>query len=160
MGGEGLISLESHPGIPPLQQLLLAAQLQVEVIPDINRLVWGKLVISSAINPLTAILGVPNGVLLERPGARLLMEALARETARVAAALGIRLPFSNPLSAVEEVARRTAANHSSMFQDVQRGARTEIDAICGAVVRAGQTQGIDAPVNWSMWQLVSALNPG
>jgi 2-dehydropantoate 2-reductase len=78
----------------------------------------------------------------------------------VAAALGIRLPFSNPLSAVEDVARRTAANHSSMFQDVQRGARTEIDAICGAVVRAGKTRGIDAPVNWSMWQLVSALNPG
>jgi len=61
---------------------------------------------------------------------------------------------------VEDVARRTAANRSSMFQDIKRGAPTEIDAICGAVVRAGQTRGVAAPVNWTMWQLVSSLSAG
>ena len=56
----------------------------------------------------------------------------------VAAALGIRLPYPDPLAAVEAIARRTAANRSSMLQDVLRGAPTEIDAISGAMVRAGQ----------------------
>jgi 2-dehydropantoate 2-reductase len=60
----------------------------------------------------------------------------------------------------EDVARHTAANRSSMFQDVKRGAPTEIDAICGAVVRAGEERGVRAPINWTMLQLVSALSAG
>jgi 2-dehydropantoate 2-reductase len=44
-----------------------------------------------------------------------------------------------------------------MWQDVQRGAPTEIDAICGAVVRAGEQTGVPTPVNRVMWQLLAAL---
>jgi 2-dehydropantoate 2-reductase len=159
MGGDGRISLEAHPGMAALESVLSGAQMHVEVVQDVNMLVWGKLVISAAINPLTAALAVPNGGLLQNPAARRVMEALARETAGVALALGIGLPFSDPVSAVEDVARRTADNLSSMFQDIKRGAPTEIDAICGAVVRAGALAGFPTPVNWTMWQLVSALNP-
>jgi len=157
LAGEGLVSLEAHSRSAQIAELLRAAGFQVEIVADANTLLWGKLVINAAINPLTALLQVPNGELLERPGARRMLAALARETAAVAAALGIGLPFADPLVAVEDVARRTAANYSSMLQDVKRGAPTEIDAICGAVTRAGKKQGIATPVNWAMWQMVSAL---
>ena len=152
MGGEGVISLEAHPRSRELSGLLRRAGFQVDIVPDVNALVWGKLVVNTAINPLTALMRIPNGALLERPGARLVMAALARETAAVATALGVSLPFTDPVSMAEDVARRTAANRSSMFQDVKRGAPTEIDAICGAVVRAGDECGVRAPVNWTMWQ--------
>ena len=69
----------------------------------------------------------------------------------------IDLPFSDPIAAAEEVALKTAANHSSMLQDVLRGAPTEIDAICGAVVKAGQRHDIDTPANWVCWKLVKAI---
>ena len=69
----------------------------------------------------------------------------------------INLPFPDPVAAAEEVARKTAANHSSMLQDVLRGAPTEIDAICGAVVKAAQKHHIDTPANWACWNLVKAL---
>jgi 2-dehydropantoate 2-reductase len=157
MGGDGGTSLEEHPRSGEVSTLLQSAGLQVEIVPDANSLAWGKLVVSAAINPLTALLGVPNGILLERPAARLMLAALARETAVVASAVGVHLPFIDPVASVEAVARRTAANQSSMLQDVKRGAPTEIDAICGAVVRAGEEHGISAPFNWSMWRLVSAL---
>jgi 2-dehydropantoate 2-reductase len=85
------------------------------------------------------------------------MSALAREVADVAAAEHIRLPFSDPVKAAEEVARKTAANHSSMFQDIRRGAPTEIDAICGTVVRAGKQHNIPTPANWACWHLVEAM---
>ena len=107
-----------------------------------------------AINPLTALLRVPNGALLERPAARGLMRALAEETAAVAAAKGIHVP--QPVGSAENVARRTATNHSSMYQDVQRGAPTEIDAICGAIVQIGEQLGVPVPVNRVMWKLVKA----
>jgi 2-dehydropantoate 2-reductase len=156
-GGEGVLSLEGHPRAGEVEGLLREAGFRVDIVSDAKTLVWGKLVINAAINPLTALLHVTNGALLERPAARLVMAALAREAAAVAAACGVKLPFSDPVTAAEDVARRTAANRSSMFQDVKRGAPTEIDAICGAVVRVAQERGVPAPVNWTMWHLVSAI---
>jgi 2-dehydropantoate 2-reductase len=157
-GGEGIISLERHPALGPLEAALRSANFQVEVVENAQSLIWGKLVINAAINPLTALLRVPNGELLERPSAREMMRALARETAQVAQAEKIRLPFPDPVAAAEEVAHKTAANHSSMLQDVLRGARTEIDAICGAVVQTAQQHAVPTPANWACWKLVKAIS--
>jgi 2-dehydropantoate 2-reductase len=157
LGGDGPISIEAHPRLGPLEAILRTAGFAVNVVEDARSLVWGKLVISAAINPLTGLLRVHNGELLQRPAARLLMGELACEAAAVARAQGVNLPFEGPESAVEEVAQRTLANRSSMLQDVLRGAPTEIDAICGAIVRAGEAAGVPTPVNQVMWYLVKAL---
>lgn len=158
-GGEGVISLEQHPGLGSMEIALKDAGFPVEMVADARSLVWGKLVVNAAINPLTALLRIPNGELLNRPSALLVMKALATEAAAVATAERVRLPFEDPIQAAELVARRTAANYSSMFQDVQRGAPTEIDAICGAVARTGKKAGVPTPVNQVCWQLVQALAP-
>jgi 2-dehydropantoate 2-reductase len=156
-GGEGIISIERHEALGPIEEALKSAKFNVKVVEDAQSLIWGKLVINAAINPLTALLRVANGKLLESPSAREMMGALANETAQVAEAEKIQLPFSNPIAAAEEVARKTAANRSSMLQDVLRGAPTEIDAICGAVVKAAQKHNIDTPANWACWKLVKAM---
>ena len=156
-GGEGSISIERHKALDPLKEALRAAQFNVSVVEDAQSLVWGKLVINAAINPLTALLRVPNGKLLELTTAREMMKALALETAQVAGAENIELPFSDPVAAAEDVARKTAANYSSMLQDVLRGAPTEINAICGAVVKIGQKHNLHTPANWACWKLVTAM---
>jgi 2-dehydropantoate 2-reductase len=156
-GGEGVISLQMHAGLEPLEGALRGAKFEVDLVRDAGSLVWGKLVINAAINPLTALLGVPNGQLLNYPATRDLMRGLAEEVAAVAAQENIILPFDDPAVAVEEVARKTAANYSSMFQDIRRGAPTEIDAICGAVTRIGQHHNLSTPLNESCWHLVQAL---
>ena len=158
-GGEGLISVETHPRLGPLKAALTGAGFNVQAVNDANALIWGKLVINAAINPLTALLRVPNGELLQRPAAHLLMQILAREAAAVASAQGIHLPFKDAVRAAEEVARKTANNHSSMFQDVRRGAPTEIDAICGAITRTGEKLGVPTPVNRVCWHLTRASLP-
>jgi 2-dehydropantoate 2-reductase len=155
-GGEGVVSIERNQAAGPLEAALQSAKFNLQVVDDAQSLVWGKLVINAAINPLTALLRVANGELLTRPAARDVMGALARETAAVAEAERVRLPFSNPVHAAEDVARRTAANHSSMFQDIRRGAPTEIDAICGAVTRRGEHHGVATPYNRACWKLVRA----
>jgi 2-dehydropantoate 2-reductase len=156
-GGEGIISIERHEALGPIEEALKSAKFNMNVVEDAQSLIWGKLVINAAINPLTALLRVPNGKLLESPSAREMMGALASETAQVAKAKKIQLPFSDPIAAAEEVAGKTAANHSSMLQDVLRGAPTEIDAICGAVVKAAQIHNVDTPANWACWKLVKAM---
>jgi len=158
-GGEGPISIERNPALGPLGEALRSANFNVQIVEDVLSLVWGKLVINSAINPLTALLRVPNGELLERPSARQMLRTLAYETAQVARAEDISLAFSDPAAAAEDVARRTATNRSSMLQDIQRGAPTEIDAICGAIVEIAQKHEVPTPANWACWQLVKALYP-
>jgi 2-dehydropantoate 2-reductase len=158
-GGEGIISVEAHPRLEPLRAALTGAGFKVQVVNDADALVWGKLVINAAINPLTALLRVPNGELLQRPAAQKMMGVLAQEAAAVATAQGIHLPFKDAVQAAEDVARKTASNHSSMFQDIRRGAPTEIDAICGAITKTGEKLGVDTPVNRVCWHLTRASLP-
>ena len=154
--GEGTITLTSNPDPSPIGDLLRKAGFYVEYTDNASSLMWGKLLINAAINPLTALLDVPNGELLNRPSARVLMVAVVREAEDVAAALGVQLPYPDPTAQVEEIAQRTAANRSSMLQDVSRGTPTEIDAINGAIVKAGREVGVRTPVNRTLWQLVKA----
>jgi 2-dehydropantoate 2-reductase len=125
--------------------LFTAAGLECGVEPDIDRMLWRKLVANCAINPLSAVAGVPNGALLERPEWRETLRAAALETAAVARALGIEVGDAE--TPALETAARTAGNRSSMLQDLSRGARTEIDALNGAVVELGQRLGVPTPVN-------------
>ncbi|HNK62906.1 MAG TPA: 2-dehydropantoate 2-reductase [Anaerolineales bacterium] len=157
VGGEGILSLEQNQALGPLEAALRSSNFNLQIVEDARSLMWGKLIINAAINPLTALLRVPNGELLSHSWTHKVMSALAREAADVARAERVSLPFSNPIEAVEDVARRTAKNLSSMFQDVRRGAPTEIDAICGAVTKRGAEHGIDTPYNRACWQLVKAI---
>lgn len=156
-GGEGVISIGRHQALGPLEAALRSANFNVQIVDDPQSLIWGKLVINAAINPLTALLRIKNGELLERPSARELMGQLARETAEVAFAENIALPFDDPVAAAEQVAHKTATNQSSMLQDVLRGAPTEIDAICGAVVKAAEKHNLKVPANELCWKLIKAL---
>lgn len=157
LAGEGVITLGAHPRLKTLSDLLRKAGFIVENDPDPEALLWGKLVINAAINPLTALLDIPNGELLNRPSVRALAAVLAREAASVAVAKGVQIPYPDPVVATETVAHRTALNISSMLQDVKRGSPTEIDAICGAIVQAGEQTGVETPVNRTLWQLINGL---
>jgi 2-dehydropantoate 2-reductase len=147
---------EIGPSVQALAALLDEAGFAVEVAEDVSALVWGKLVANAAINPLTALLEVPNGALLESAWARQLMASAAREVARVAEAKGITLPYDDPAAEAARVAEATAANHSSMLQDVKRGAPTEIEAITGAVIREGRANNVPTPTAALLYGLIKA----
>lgn len=142
-----------------LAALLRTSGIETELSGDIDRLVWRKLAANCAINPLTALHRVPNGSLLDAPGLRDTLVAAAREVGAVAAARGIDLGM-DPADLALEVARATAANRSSMLQDLGRGAPTEIEALNGAVVREGRRLGVPTPVNEALWRQVAQREAG
>ena len=155
-GGSGPTYVAPHARLEPLVELLETSGFEVHAASDVVSLLWGKLVVSTGINALTALLELRNGELLESSHARSLMNTAALETAKAAEAQGIKLPYDDPSQEVEGVARRTAENDSSMLQDIRRGAPTEVDAINGAVVREGKRLGVPTPVNRALWNLVRA----
>jgi 2-dehydropantoate 2-reductase len=138
-------------------RLLEAAGFAVEVVENADGLLWGKVAVNAGINPLTALLQVRNGFLARHGATRAIMFEAARETAAVAQALGITLPYPDAGESVLAVAEATAGNLSSMAQDVARGAPTEIEAICGQIVAQGRARQVATPVNEMLLNLIRAV---
>lgn len=136
-----------------LAALLNEAGLATEVSPAIDAHLWAKLAVNSALNPLSALLGRTNGALVADPVAKLAVVEAAREVGEVARARGTAID-GEPVEAALAVARATADNRSSMLQDFDRGAATEVDFINGAVCREGRRLGIPTPVNDRLWRSV------
>lgn len=162
--GHGPTHLATTPAtsarLVQLADLFNRAGLPTHLTSHASSLVWGKLAINAGINPLTALLRVPNGFLAEDESARMLMMRTAEEVAAVAAAQGVQLPYPDAAQRALEVALATAQNRSSMLQDILRGAPTEIDAICGAVVEYGRRHHVPTPLNAAFWRLVKQAESG
>jgi len=127
-----------------------AAGVETTVAADMPRRLWAKLAGNTAINAVTGLARVENGALTEGAGGSLAADA-ARETARVARQQGVDLTDERAVELARDVARRTAANRSSMLQDIESGQRTEIDAINGYVVEVADSP---VPVNETLTRLV------
>lgn len=136
---------------------LRSAGLDAEVTDRIRGEVWAKVVVNAGINPLTAVTGLRNGALVEEEPLEELMAAACREAVAVARAEGVDLPDVDLVERTRQVAGATAGNKSSMLQDVERGRRTEIDAINGEVARRGRELGVETPVNRTLWALVRGI---
>jgi len=155
--GNGQISIGAGNNLKPVVTTLEKAGFSVAVESDLRRLLWRKLAINAAINSLTAILNVSNGDLLKIPSARSLMKEIAVEVVQVAAAQDVELSVEEAVETVEKVARLTAANISSMLQDVHRGAPTENEAINGSILRAAERTGISCPITRTVYWMVRAI---
>ncbi len=149
--GQGEIVL---PQIPPddpragvvglFRAVLASAGQSVVVTPSMDEQIWRKAIVNAAINPVTALHGVPNGELLVGP---LREEALALlgEAVRAAGANGVHLSEGEATALFDRVVRSTAENRSSMLQDLELRRPTEIDAISGEIERRARARGIDLP---------------
>lgn len=144
----------------------LAALVSASGIPalptdDVIREKWMKAFYNIALNPLSAILRCRYGALGEREETKAVMREMLREAFDVAQANGINLKFKSHEDYFDYLLQKqlppTAEHRSSMLQDIERGKRTEIDYLNGAVVKLGKQLGIPAPVNETMVNLVKAL---
>lgn len=162
--GKGLTHLATTPEttrrLQEVAELFNTAGFRSHLVDSATSLVWGKLAVNAGINPLTALLQLPNGYLVEDPVAQSLMCIAAEEAAAVARAQGIKLPYESASTRTIEVARATANNRSSMAQDIARGMPTEIDTISGAISRYGQKHGVQTPINDVLIRLVKAQVDG
>ncbi len=150
-GGSGGAHVEG------IVRLMRDAGLDAGLTGDPLSLVWSKVLVNAGINPLTAILRVQNGRLLEIEHARELMRGLVLEGWEVLKRMNIKLSYGDPVARVEEVCRLTAANYSSMYQDIMAGRRTEVDYINGAIVREGEHLGVPCPVNEAVTHLARSI---
>ncbi len=144
----------ASPTSTELAAAFAAAGLDAQVVDDIARVLWRKLIVNAAINPLGALARRTNGAIATDEDLVPLARALAAEAAAVAAAEGIAI--DDPWALVEAASRATAPNRTSMLQDLDAGRPTEIDAISGAIARRAAAHGIAVPLTVTMARLVRA----
>jgi 2-dehydropantoate 2-reductase len=126
--------------------LLRSGGLAAEPAEPIAWHLANKLRVNALINPLTVLHGCRNGELLERPQALAAMRRLGEEADRVLRTAGFEFP-EPAFDRAAEVARATAANHSSMLQDARAGRRLEIDYINGYLARLAVELEVPAPAH-------------
>lgn len=119
-------------------------------------MLWQKLAINIAINPLTALYNCRNGE-LANPRYLDRITVLLTEVVIVAQADGIAFDKAALVSRVFEVIQLTANNYSSMHQDIYHQRKTEIDAINGYLIARARHHGIATPYNDHVYQEVSVL---
>lgn len=160
--GKGATHIGNFSATPTKRLYQIAAifsrsGLYTVVDANVNALRWSRLTINAGINALSAITGLTNGQLIAWPESREIMDRAVAEAEAVAKANGITLPHANMQAQVHASAAATKDNKSSMLQDVQKKRSTEVDAINGAIVRAGAQAGVATPVNEVLTLLVKTL---
>ncbi|MGD9058398.1 MAG: 2-dehydropantoate 2-reductase [Desulfobacterales bacterium] len=132
------------------------AGIETSAIIDVRPVIWDKLLVNVGINAITALTGIKNGQILDLEITRELSRTAVEEAARVAQAQEIEIR-EDVADHVFQVAAATAANRSSMGQDVDHRRPTEIKAINGFVVREAERLDISVPVNRTLTALVQTL---
>ncbi len=124
---------------------------------NILKNIWGKAIINSSINPLTAIFQCKNGQLSENLILENLLELICKESVSIAKADGIELSYSNMLAKTKEVIKNTSDNYSSMLQSVLNRKKTEIDTINGKLIEIGKKYKVSTLINEILVYCVKSL---
>jgi 2-dehydropantoate 2-reductase len=140
-------------------ELLNAAGLRAELLPDPMPAVWSKFVFNSVMSPVGALLLGDNAARFESAHVRALIDDMAAECMRTVEALGGSFAF-DPMEFVKKV--RTGelpmSKHAgSMALDIARGAPTEIDELTGYVVAQAERLGVAVPACKTVYRLVKGL---
>lgn len=128
----------------------------MQQVVDIDLLLWDKLKVNSVINPLTAIHNCNNGEIIHNAQLYQQVIRLCKEIDHVDKALNLKT-HTPVLSQVRAIALATAANYSSMHQDIQHFRSTEIDFINGYLQHLALQYSIDTPLNRQLIDHIKAL---
>lgn len=140
-----------------LSRLFQRAGLPCKISPGPETVLWEKLIVNVAINPLTAIFDIPNGNLVKISRLNQLKNKIVEEVLAAAEKIGIPLTDHDMIKKTDDICRATAENYSSMLQDIRHQRPTEIEAICGRMLRMAHNAGQDMPICRWLHDSVTAL---
>jgi 2-dehydropantoate 2-reductase len=131
-----------NPVAPPWLEDLSSAGIPHEWSTDILTRLWRKLALNCAINPLTVLHDCRNGGLQEH---QCEVATLCAELTELLERCGQPAAAANLQVEVERVIHATAANYSSMYQDVSNLRRTEISYLLGHACKVAARHQLNLP---------------
>ena len=147
----------SEQSVEYFLQYLSDAGLRPRWKEDGRALLWNKMLLNIAINPIAGLLGKENGALLE-PSLFESAVGVMLEGAMIARAEGVRLEDDDSLiHRLRQVLETTSSNYCSMLQDIRAGRETEIHSLNTEICRRGEMLGIQTPLNQVLSSIIQHL---
>ena len=153
----GELNGEFSPRLIKLCKAFNDCDLMSQMVHRIIGRLWCKVIVYSAINPVSSILKIPNGNLLSKMESVTLMKKLLDEGKRVADAFAVDLVYPDLYELLFDACKQSSNNLSSMLQDLLNDRPTEIDAQNGAICRFAEEKGVSTPTQQTMVQLIKLL---
>lgn len=153
----GELNGELTPRLEKICRVFSECGIKTQMARRVIGRLWCKVIIYSAINPLSALLKVPNGCLTTRMESITLMKRLLDEGRRVAEVRGIDLVYTDLYELLFDACQRSSNNLSSMLQDILNERPTEIDAQNGAICRYAEEHGVAVPTHQTIVELIKLL---
>lgn len=122
---------------------------------DIHRDIWWKWMINIGVNQVSAVTGANYGKVRTDPDAVALMDAAMREVVALAQAEGIDLSEEDIVKFHAVLNGLGAEGKTSMLQDMEHRRKTEVESFGGRLVRLARERGVPAPVNETLYRIVS-----
>jgi 2-dehydropantoate 2-reductase len=152
--------LDGHVGdrVTSIAEMFRSAGMEVDISTDIVAMMWEKLFVNVATGALSALTRLPYGELsIHREVERCAVAAVA-EAMAVARAHGIDIVTTDPAVPWRRAWEGLPDGFkASMLQSIEKGSRTEVDVIHGAVCRAGRDADVPTPVNDTLLAAVLGL---
>jgi len=117
-------------------------------------MLWQKLVWNAPFNAICALTGLPAARVLDQPELETLVAEAMREVILVGRAEGATLGAPLVQLMLQLTRSQFPDTEPSMLQDLRAGRLPEIDALQGAVLRAGAKHGLPTPVHVSLHALL------
>jgi len=128
------------------------------VSSNIVGIMWDKLLVNVATGALCAITRLPYGGLYRMPELKECALEAVSEGMAVAKASGVKLSMKDPTEAWIKASEGLPEDFKpSLLQSLEKGLKTEIDFINGAVVRYGEKCGIPTPVNKTLMASIKGI---
>jgi len=145
-----------EPTVPAgiIMDLFNDCGLPTRVSKDFISELWQKLVLNCVLNPLTAIFRVRN-YQIGSPALKNLRHKIVEECISISEAEGVNL--SHNLADKIDQAILSYTNFSSMYQDVVKGRKTEIDFLNGKIVDLAKKHNIPTSYNEVLTDLIKFL---
>lgn len=132
---------------------IAAAGFEVRTSSAIMTVIWEKFLLNLAINPICAVTFLRLGELARTPATDQFQDRILDEAFAVTRAKGVELDL-DAIRAKIKAHCLSKYSKPSMLQHMERGVRTEVDALNGALVREAHLLGLAAPYNESLMMLV------
>ncbi|WP_421856871.1 ketopantoate reductase family protein [Oricola sp.] len=146
--------------IDTLRAAINAAGSSAPPTDDIERDVWAKFVLFSAMSGVTAAGRCTIGEITAHPQLGALFQQVAAETAAVGRALGIALPTNIEEALWRIVTTLPPEMRASTAIDLEAGRPLEIEWVSGAAVRLAEKARVAAPANSVLYALLLPYKNG
>jgi 2-dehydropantoate 2-reductase len=143
--------------VQEIADIVVAAGLKAEALPDLRPAQWSKLIFNASVNPVAALTGLshdPHFAAEDEPtDLGHVVHGLVDEGKTVARAAGIEL-HDDPWEMNVLATQRGSAHYPSMLEDVDARRETEIELITGSLIREAERHGVEVPLHRALYALV------